>query len=107
MEGEVMAKPVVMTISHELGRDVAIERIRSGFDRIGGTLGIAVTFNQRWEGDTLHFDAKAMGQSISGKLDVRATDVVIELLLPALLAGFATKIGARIRNESTLLLEKK
>ena len=102
-----MPKPVVMTISHELGRAAAVDRIRSGFDRIGSTLGIAVHFDQRWEGDTLHFDAKAMGQAVSGKLDVHDTDVVIELLLPALLAGFASKIGARLKRESALLLEKK
>jgi hypothetical protein len=102
-----MAKPVTVTVSHELGREKAVERIRNGFDQLGGTLGAAVKMDQRWERDTLHFSARLMGQGVSGRLDVRDKDVVIELLLPALLAGMAQRIAAKMKQKSALLLEKK
>ncbi len=102
-----MAKPVSITVSHELGRDKALERVRNGFGKVGSSLGYGIKLDQRWEGDTLHFGAKAMGQSISGSLDVHAETVVITLVLPGLLAGMAEMIGGKIKKESTLLLEKK
>lgn len=102
-----MAKPVTVTISHDLGREQAVERIRKGFDQIGGTLGAAIKVDQHWEQDTLKFGARAMGQSVSGKLDVKDKEVLIELVLPTLLAGMAERIASKMKKQGTLLLEKK
>jgi Putative polyhydroxyalkanoic acid system protein (PHA_gran_rgn) len=102
-----MSKPLTITVSHELGRDKALERVRSGFDKVGGSLGPGVKMTQRWEGDTLHFDAKVIGQAASGTVEVRANDVAITLVLPALLAGVAHLIADKMKKQSTLLLEKK
>jgi putative polyhydroxyalkanoate system protein len=101
-----MAKPVTMTISHELGRDAAVRRIQSGFDKVGESLGFGLKLDQRWEGDTLHFGARTMGQAIDGTLDVTDDQVIITLVLPALLAGMAEGIAGKIKKQSTLLLEK-
>ena len=35
-----MAKPVSITVSHELGRAAAVARLRQGVDRIRDTLGM-------------------------------------------------------------------
>ncbi len=102
-----MAKPVTVTVSHELGREAALDRIRNGFDRFGDGLGFGVKLDQDWQGDTLHFGAKAMGQSIKGQVEVFDEHVSITLLLPALLAGLAEMIGGRVKEQGTLMLEKK
>ncbi|WP_026479314.1 polyhydroxyalkanoic acid system family protein [Ahrensia sp. 13_GOM-1096m] len=102
-----MAKPVTITISHELGKDAAKSRIDGGFQKVGDRLGFGLSINQRWESDTMHFDARAMGQTIEGSLDVHETNVIITVMLPLLLAGMAETIKAKLQKESTLLLEKK
>ncbi|TCD16516.1 polyhydroxyalkanoic acid system family protein [Oricola cellulosilytica] len=102
-----MAKPVTVTISHELGRAEAAQRIRNGFDKVGDGLGFAVKLNQRWEDDTLHFGARTMGQAIDGTVVVEDEQVTITVVLPGLLAGMADKIMGSIRKQSTILLEKK
>jgi hypothetical protein len=102
-----MAKPVSITITHELGRERALERIRSGFDRVGNALGFGVKLDQRWDGDTLHFSARALAQTVSGTLVTDEKSVEITLVLPAFLAGMAEAISGKVRKESTLLLEKK
>lgn len=102
-----MAKPVEIMISHELGREKALERIRGGFDRVGNAIGMGVKLNQRWEGEVLHFDARALAQKVNGTIEVFEKHVRIEVTLPAFLAGMAEMIGGKIKKESTLLLEKK
>jgi putative polyhydroxyalkanoate system protein len=102
-----MAKPVTITISHELGKNAAKSRIDNGFQEVGDRLGFGLTINQRWQSDTMHFDARAMGQTIEGTLEVHEANVVITIVLPMLLAGMAETIKAKLQKESTLLLEKK
>ena len=103
-----MAKPVRVTISHDLGREAARARIDGGIDRLLNSMaGGMLAFDRRWTGDTMTFDAKAMGQTVDGSVAVHESSVDIEVRLPIFLAGMADKIASRIRSDSTLLLEKK
>lgn len=102
-----MAKTVSVTLRHDLGRDQAKERIRNGFDQMGAAIGSAAQVEQDWTGDAMAFRAKVMGQSISGRLDVRDTDVLIEMTLPGLLGALADKVAGALKQQGTLLLTKK
>lgn len=102
-----MAKPVTISVSHELGTQDAKVRIDKGFAKVGEKLGFGLKVNQHWEGDTLNFDASAMGQVITGTLIVEETRVVITVMLPLFLAGMAETLKGKLQKESTLLLEKK
>ena len=103
-----MSKPVTVTVSHELGREGARARIESGIDGLLGSLaGGMLKFDRIWSGDTMRFDARAMGQQVSGSVEVREADVTIEVRLPMLLAGMANKLAGRIKTDGTLLLGKK
>lgn len=102
-----MAKPVTMTVSHDLGREEALSRLKGGFDKYAGDIGMGIAINSRWEGDTCHFDAKALGQTVEGEIAVRENDVMLEVRLPMLLAGMADKILGKLKKDTTLLLEKK
>jgi Putative polyhydroxyalkanoic acid system protein (PHA_gran_rgn) len=109
--GAAMTKPVSVSIPHSLGKDEARRRLQEGFVRIrqqlSGGLVEMVSFNDRLEGDRLHFEGGAIGQRISGRLDVLADSVQIQLDLPDLLALIAERITGRLKKETQVLLEKK
>ena len=106
-----MTKPVSVTITHTLGKDEARRRLQEGFAKIrqqlsGGLVGM-ISFHDRWEGDRLHFEGGAIGQKVTGRLDVLADSVLIQLDLPELLAVIADRITGRLKKETQILLEKK
>ena len=106
-----MARPVSVTIPHSLGKDEARRRIEEGFGRMRqqmtGGMGAMLSFQDRWEGDRLHFEGGGLGQKMTGRLDVRDDAVAIELDLPDILAAIADKITGRLKSEGQKLLEKK
>ena len=103
-----MAKPLVVTISHALGREGAKARLQGTIGQIRGQLApFASKIEEEWDGDRLNFRLGAMGQSITGGIDVLDDMVRIEVLLPALLGFLAGRLGTRIRDQAQLLLTKK
>jgi hypothetical protein len=103
-----LSKPVVVNIPHELGRDEAHRRLERGFGRIREEIGGKVlAFEERWEGERLHFLASAFGQKVTGRVDVLDKSVRIEVDLPWILATIAERLQGRLKKAGTLLLEKK
>jgi len=107
----ILARPVTVNIPHNLGKDEARRRIEDGFGRMRqqmtGGLAAMVTFQERWEGDRLHFQGGVLGQTITGRLDVFADSVQLQLDLPEILAALADRIAGKLRTEGQKLLEKK
>ena len=103
-----MNKAITVSIPHQLGRAEARRRIDDGFGdfsrHLGGAAG-AVT--KSWVGDRLNFSLQAMGQAITGVLDVADDAVRVEVLLPGFLAMIAGKIKGTLQKEGQLLLTKK
>lgn len=101
-----MAKPISVTIPHELGRTEARRRIEQGFGSLEEQLAgsVKMTFTERWEGDRLHFTGRTLGQTVTGHLDVLEDAVQVELVLPRLLAALAEKIRARLTSQGARLL---
>jgi putative polyhydroxyalkanoate system protein len=106
-----VARPVTVNIPHKLGKQEARRRIEEGFGRLRQqmTSGIAgmVAFQERWEGDRLHFEGSGLGQKMTGRLDVLPDSVRVELDLPEILAAMADLITGRLQKEGQKLLEKK
>lgn len=102
-----MSKAVTVTIPHELGRAEARRRIETGFGDLSRQLGGLGGVSKTWEGDRLSFAFAAMGQAISGSVDVADRAIRLEVLLPGLLAMMAGKLKGRLQREGQLLLEKK
>ena len=105
-----MARPVTITISHDLGREPARQRIVDGFDKLKTSMtgGMMFKFTEEWTSDdTLEFRAKGLGQNITGQIDVFPQHVRIEATLPGILASLAEIITGNIEKEGKLLLEKK
>jgi hypothetical protein len=106
-----MATPVTVTIPHHLGKAEALRRIEQGFGTIqqsmtGGLMGM-LSFQKRWENDRLLFEGGALGQKISGSLDVMDHSVRIQIDLPDLLASMADRMKGALQKQTHRLLEKK
>jgi putative polyhydroxyalkanoate system protein len=102
-------KTISVSIPHDLGRAEAKARIESGFSGMRqnfAAMGVQ-DVTEAWDGDTLGFRAKGMGQTIDGRIHVRDEDVRIELDLPMLLAGLADRIRGGIEKQGQAMLEHK
>ena len=103
-----MATPVTVTLPHQLGRAEARRRIENGFAKIVHVLpGGTGSYSERWEGDRLVFGVVAMGQTLSGVVDVLDTVVTMEIELPGVLGLLAGGLKARLQKTGLLLLTKK
>ena len=103
-----MSTPVTVSVSHRLGKDEAVRRLKTGLERMRGNLSALVTIDQDvWTGDTLRFQMRALGQSAAGTIEVLDDSVRIEVTLPWLLAKLSERLLPAIKKEATLLLEKK
>jgi hypothetical protein len=99
---------VTVTVPHRLGKAEAVRRLNDGFDRTQGQLGPLITLErQAWEGDTLRFRMRTLGQVAAGTIEVLEDALRIEVSLPWLLAKAAKRLLPVIRDGATLLLEKK
>jgi hypothetical protein len=103
-----MSKPLIVSIPHNLGRAEALRRLQGGVGSLKSQFGDKVaSVNETWTGDRMDFRVGAMGQNVSGHLDVMEDQVRVELELPWLLAMVAEKAKSFIQKQGTLLLEKK
>jgi hypothetical protein len=103
-----MSERVTVTVSHRLGKDEAIRRLKDGFAQSKGQLGGLIKVEQEtWEGDTLRFAMRALGQTAAGTVEVLDDALRIEVALPWLLAKAANKLLPVLRKQTTLMLEKK
>jgi len=104
-----MSRPINVDLPHKLGRDEARRRIAGNIDQLAGHIpGGTAEVNSRWEGDTLHLDVGAMGQSINAEIAVDERVVHCKFELPGMLAMFAGPIEAFLRRKGgDLLLEDK
>jgi hypothetical protein len=103
-----MSDPVTVIVGHRLGKVEATRRLKEGFARTKGHLGGMIAIEQEiWEEDTLRFHMRALGQTAAGTIEVLEDALRIEVSLPWLLAKAAKRLLPILRNQTTLLLEKK
>ena len=103
-----MTTPISISIPHQLGRVEARRRIETGFAKIIALLpGSAGACNERWDGDRLSFNVAAMGQTVSGVIQVLDATVTMEIELPGVLGMIAGGLKDRLRKVGQLLLTKK
>lgn len=100
-------KPVVATVSHTLGREAAKRRIAGSLDRIRAQLAtVARGIEESWTGDRLDFRLTALGQAISGHLDVFDDYVRVEIMLPGMLGFLGNRISSRVQDFGIKLLDR-
>lgn len=103
-----MTEPITINIPHDLGAVEAKRRIATGFSKMVGQVpgGAMMKLNESWDGDRMSFDARALGQTVSGHVDVGASSVTLVMVLPPLLAAIADKLRGKLVQTGQLLLKK-
>jgi hypothetical protein len=104
------ANPETLTvlIPHHLGQDEAVRRIKGGLDHVEQQFrSVFQVQEQTWTGSTLQFKVRAIGQSISGTIDVQDRQVKLDIVLPWIIARLAAAIRRVAQSQGTKLLEKK
>jgi hypothetical protein len=103
-----MSKPLVITVPHRFTKQEARARIDGGLGQIRSQLsGFASSVEDQWNGDRLDFRLKVMGQSVTGAIEPLDQEVRIEVHLPGVLGWLGKKLGGRIRQSASLLLDRK
>jgi hypothetical protein len=105
-----MSRPVSVTLSHDLGKEEARRRLTDGFGALKSSIagGMMLKFNEQWtSADQMTFNAKGLGMTADGKIDVFPQHVRIEVTLPGPLAAIAEQVAKRLQKDGALLLEKK
>ena len=102
-----MSRPLVVSIPHQLGKDEAVRRLKSGFAHARSGFGekLAV-IDEHWSGDHLDFRAGILGQNTTGSVDVFDDHARIEVQLPWMLAMIVEKVRPFIERQGHLMLEK-
>lgn len=105
-----MSKPIVITVPHNLGREPArrllaaeIERLKTEYvDKFAHA-------DVQWTQDKAAVRVMALGQEVSGTLDVADDSVRIEVILPWIFAALTGRIQNALTStaQDTLRLEDK
>ena len=99
-----MAAPFVMTVPHRLGRQEAKNRLQNGFSQARQAF---PGLDEQWTGDQMEFRMGALGQMVTGRIEVFDDLARIEVHLPGMLGWFGSTLGHRIGEQAKLMLEKK
>ncbi|MGY4302655.1 hypothetical protein ACVWXN_010750 [Bradyrhizobium sp. i1.4.4] len=99
-----MSAPLVVSIPHRLGREEAVRRLKTGLGRAAASIPVMQVEEERWNGDSMNFRIRALGQIASGQVDVADDHVKVEVVLPWLLQRFAEMAQATIHKRGQLLL---
>lgn len=103
-----MSESITINVPHKLTKQEARNRIEGGFDKVGEQIGAkGVAIQQNWVEDIMNFEAGAMGQTISGTLEVTDSHVNIAIDLPWFLAKLGSGLKERLSKTTQVLLEKK
>ncbi|MGY3425919.1 hypothetical protein ACVWZW_006423 [Bradyrhizobium sp. F1.13.4] len=93
-----MSAPLVVSIPHRLGREEAVRRLKTGLGRAAASIPVMQVEEERWNGDSMNFRIRALGQIATGQVDVGDDHVKVQVVLPWLLQRFAEMAQATIRK---------
>lgn len=99
-----MSAPIELDIPHNLGREGVRQRLDGGIGKIGRLIPGGAQVAHGWDGDTMRFVVRAMGQEITSTATIFDDKVHAVVDLPGLLAIFAGPIKAAIEKEAPKLL---
>lgn len=95
-----------VAIPHQLGRDEVRHRLRTRSHQLGDAIpgGMAQVVTD-WPGeDRMNLSVQALGQAVSGHIEIRETEIEVHLLLPPALGFIQPIVESAIRQQGHLLL---
>ena len=103
-----MNKTITISIPHRLTQEEARTRLANGLTELKQKYaGSVAGLEENWSGNLLSFRLTAVGQSITGRAEVLAEAVKLDIDLPWLIAAMAEKLRPKIEAEGRRMLEKK
>lgn len=94
-----MARELKVSIPHQLGAEEAARRLRAGLERMRAEYGAHLSAAEvAWTGDHADLRVGALGQIVTGEVDVRADAVDVKVVLPMLLGVMADRIGGFLQR---------
>ena len=101
-----MAKPIVVTVSHNLGAAEAQRRISRGLEKGRSELSAVFSaFDAEWKANHADLRLVALHQQITAGLDVFDDVVRVEVNLPWYLAPLQDKIAGALKHQSEKALQ--
>jgi hypothetical protein len=101
-------KTITVTIPHRLTQDQARARLQKGIADLKAEHAKSIAqVDETWTGNQLSFKLAAMGQSVTGHVDVQPSAIKLDIDLPWMLAMFAEKFRPKIEEEGRKMLENK
>lgn len=101
-------KTITLSIPHRLSRDEARTRIQTTLAGLKTQHAARLAnIEEQWSADHMDFRLAVMGQSITGRVDIRDSTVDLAIDLPWILAMLADKVRGEVQREGTKLLGKK
>ncbi len=99
-----MAK-ISLTVTHDLGREEALQRLQSESDMLKRTFGDTVSdLQENWDEGSLDFSLVTYGMKVSGDVVVDAAEVVTNIKIPMAALMFKGTIEGRVRERLEKLL---
>ena len=103
-----MAKPLVVSLPHQLGQKEAVRRIQSGLSEVRQKYSALISVDEEtWADNRVTLRMRAVGQTAAATIDVLDDHLRLEVTLPWLLAKLTEKIVPTNQREAVLMLEKK
>lgn len=102
-----MAEKLTVDLPHKLGAAEARRRIERGIGRLSEFVPGGAEVESHWSGERLDLRVTAMGQGVTGSIDVHEEVVRVEIGLPGALSFFAKPVEALLRRKGTELLADK
>jgi hypothetical protein len=103
-----MNKTITLTIPHKLTQDEARTRLQHGIADMRGKFGDKVAnVQETWNGNQMSFRLSALGQAVTGRVDVQPEAVRLDVDLPWILAVLVDKVRPQIEQEGRRMLEAK
>ncbi len=96
---------LTMDVSHQLGLEEALRRLRDKLESVRDQFGGQVSdFREEWCDNELAFHFSAVGMQIAGKVSVEPANVKVAADLPFAAAMFKGLIEKRVRDELDAVL---
>jgi hypothetical protein len=100
-----MPKPITITLPHKLTQAEIKGRLESALAEARGHYpAYAGSLRETWTANRMDFMVSAMGQAVTGRIDVLPDTLQIQVDLPVFLAMMADAIRNRLENEGRKLL---
>src|SRR3569833_3584668 len=100
-----MTQPIEVDLPHKLGKDEARRRIANNIHKLEQHIPGGAKVQSGWAGDQLNLNVQAMGEAVTGTIDVMDNKVHLKLILPGMLGMFSGIIQGALQKKGNVLLE--